>query len=191
MKLARIVAVDAGGRRLEPARSIGSARVLAGVRRILHRNVLCSIATVTPGGRAYVNTAYFAFSSDLDLYFLSHPDSHHCRNLAKNRSVAMTVFPSAQKWGEDDFGLQLFGTGARAAGRLAGTAEKLYAKRFRGYASWIAGLDPDDRAREYRFYRFRTSRLKLFDERNFGGAVFVSANVVRSSRRITKGGKKR
>lgn len=183
MRLGRIVAVDAGGKRLDPARSIAAPRVLAGIRRILRRNVLCSIATVTPDGRAYANTAYFAFSPDLDLYFLSHPDSRHCRNLETNRSAAITVFPSGQKWGEDDHGLQLLGTASRAPRREAKKAERAYARRFRAYPGWVGGLEPGDRARDYRFFRFRTSRVKLFDERNFGGAVFVSAFVVRSSRR--------
>jgi hypothetical protein len=40
-------------------------------------------------------------------------------------------------------------------------------------------LDPDDLAREYRFYRFVTNRLKVFDEREFGGALFVTAAVGR------------
>jgi uncharacterized protein YhbP (UPF0306 family) len=150
---------------------------------LLKRNALCSIATVTPEGRAHINTAYFAYSNDLELYFLSHPGSRHCRNLEANRSVAITVFPSSQKWGQDDHGLQLFGIAARAKGRYAKQAGRLYAKRFRAYTSWKAGLEPGDLAREYRLYRIRVSELKLFDERNFGGAVFVSARVVRSSRK--------
>jgi uncharacterized protein YhbP (UPF0306 family) len=144
---------------------------------------LVRIVAVTPAGRAYINTAYFAFSPAPDVYFLSHPDSHHCRNLEKNRSIATTVFPSEQKWGDDDRGLRLFGTGHAAIGRHARNAERACAKRFRSFTAWKNSLDRDDRARQYRLYLIRVSRLKLFDEKNFGGAVFVSARVVRSSRR--------
>ena len=181
MKLGRIVAVDAGGARA--GRVPSAERVRRGVFRLLRENVLFSIATVTPGGRAYINTAYFAFSSELELFFLSHPDSHHCRNLETNPSIAVTVFPSRQTWGGDDRGLQLFGAGREATGRDARRAERVYAKRFRSYTAWKKGLGPRDRARQYRLYVVKVNRLKLFDEKNFGGAVFVSAFVVRSSRR--------
>lgn len=39
--------------------------------------------------------------------------------------------------------------------------------------------DTDDTGREYRFYRFVTRRVKMFDEREFGGAVLVTATVRR------------
>lgn len=46
------------------------ARVRSSVFRILEENVLCSIATVTAATRAHINTAYFCYSDDLELYFL-------------------------------------------------------------------------------------------------------------------------
>ena len=179
MRLTRIVALDAGGGRL--SRSPAAARVRRGVFRILGQIRLCTIATVSRSRRAHANTAYFAFSTDLELCFLSHPGSTHCRNLEGNRSVALTVFSSEQDWGGNDRGLQLFGSGFLAKGAHARRAERLYARRFRAYARWKRELERDDTANDYRFYRVRVDRLKLFDERAFGGAVFVSARVQRSS----------
>ena len=58
----------------------------------------------------------------------------------------------------------------------ARAAERSYARRFKSYAPWKAELDAEW---DYRFYRFVTNRIKVFDEREFGGAVFVTADVAR------------
>ena len=155
--------------------------------RILRNNVLCSIATVR-GNRAHINTAYFACSPDLELYFLSAPDAVHCRNLGANPSMAVTVFSSAQTWGKPDRGIQLFGVAREARGRQAEAAERCYAKRFPAYALTVAGTSEANRRqarqlRSYRFYRFVPTKAKILDEREFGGGVFV---VVAISRRLLR-----
>ncbi len=158
---------------------ISDRRLRRCVLRILEENVLCSIATVSSGRRAHINTAYFSYSEGLEFYFLSHPDSLHCRNMSKNSSMGMAIFSSSQRWAGPDRGLQLFGTCRRVGGSRALEAERLYGKRFPAYARWKAGLHKDDAAREYRFYRFLATALKVLDEKSFGAAVFVSADVRR------------
>lgn len=59
--------------------------------------------------RAHVNTACFCYSDDLELYFLSHSHSLHCRNLKARPTMALAVFEPAQRWGERDRGLHLVG----------------------------------------------------------------------------------
>jgi uncharacterized protein YhbP (UPF0306 family) len=177
--LRSITARDIAGERTYPKR-LTAARVQRTMRRILKKNALCAIATVAAHGRAHVNTAYFAYSDALDLYFLSHPSSRHCRNLEANPTMAIAVFDSGQTWGELDRGLQLLGTCREAHGVAARSAERIYARRFKPFASWRAELDAEDAEGDYRFYRFVTQRVKLFDEREFGGAIFVTAAVVRN-----------
>ena len=165
-------------------------RIRRSISRILRENVLCSISTVAAGNRAHINTAYFCYTPDLVLYFLSDPASRHCRNLERNRSLAMTIFRSAQEWGGQDRGLQLFGTCRRTSGRGAKEAEKFYAARFSPYAKWMKGMSPTERRqaallRSYAFYRFLPRRIKILDEREFGGAVIVTAAVVRRPRSKT------
>jgi uncharacterized protein YhbP (UPF0306 family) len=148
---------------------------------ILAANVLCSIATVTPEGHAHVNTAYFCYSDELELFFLSHPTAIHCQNLSRNRSMAVTVFSSSQQWLSPDKGIQLFGTCSEATGPDATQEEKLYRQRFSAYANWKASLQDQDSTLEYCFYRFVVSKLKVLDEANFGVAVFASADVHRKN----------
>jgi uncharacterized protein YhbP (UPF0306 family) len=145
---------------------IASGRITATVRRLLDGSTLCAIATVTRSGRAHVNTAYFAWSADFSLIWLSEPGARHSRNIRANGSAAVAVYDSRQTWGKPDCGIQLFGT-AREAG---GAAEELYAARFPEYRQSDRGT--------YSFYRLRPQRLKLFDEGEFGPGVFVTARVL-------------
>ncbi|MGE5224626.1 MAG: pyridoxamine 5'-phosphate oxidase family protein [Omnitrophica WOR_2 bacterium] len=153
--------------------------VQASLFQMLEENVLCSIATVTSTHQAYVNTAYFSYTDDLKLYFLSHPGSQHCQNLMSNPSMAMAVFSSSQTWGGPDRGLQLFGTCDPALGSNATRAANSYKKRFPAYADWQKGLGQGDPGKSYRLYRFLVNRVKIFDERGWGESLFVLATISR------------
>jgi uncharacterized protein YhbP (UPF0306 family) len=147
-----------------------TSRLTAIARRLLDASPLCAISTVSPGGRAYVNTAYFASGPAFDIVWLSAPDARHSRNVRANPSAAVAVFRSTQRWGGSDRGIQVFGRARELRGRAALDAERLYAKRFRAYAGDLP---------EFRFYRLATRRLKLFDERVLGGGTFVTVSVKR------------
>jgi uncharacterized protein YhbP (UPF0306 family) len=144
---------------------VAAARIAKLARDLLDASTLCAIATVSPGGKAYVNTAYFAWSPELDVVWLSDPQARHSRNVRANGSVAIAVYDSSQTWGRPDRGIQLFGS----AREDDDDAEAIYAGRFREY-------DADD-FDAYCLYRFRPRRIKLFDEPNLGSATFVTARV--------------
>jgi uncharacterized protein YhbP (UPF0306 family) len=159
-------------------------RIRTIVLRVLSETKLCSIATVARGNRAHINTAFFAYSPNLELYFLSDPGSLHCRNLVANPSMAMTIFNSSQKWDAPGRGIQLFGRGHRTQARLADRAEKVYGNRFPAFARWLEGRSPAERRqaarlRSYALFRFLPTRVKILDEAEFGGAVFIVAAVLR------------
>src|SRR5947209_4719357 len=90
-------------------RRVGQARLRTLAEELLEASTLCAISTVSPSGRAYVNTAYFAWAPDLRLVWLSAPRARHSRNLRARPSVAISVYDSGQTWGEPDRGIQLFG----------------------------------------------------------------------------------
>ena len=173
--------VDPAGEPI-PTRGISDKRVRRIVLRLLADNVLCSMASVTVEGHAHINTAYFSYSPELEVYFLSHHKALHCQNILSNPSMAIAVFSSNQTWGSSDCGLQLFGTCKQTTGREATKADKLYGKRFAEYNAWKAGLASDSQGRDYRFYRFVTAELKVFDEKGLGSGTFVLAKVNRHSR---------
>ena len=110
---------------------------------------------------------YFAWSERFDVFWISDPDSHHSRNLVRNRSAAVTIYASNQVWGRPDRGIQLFGSGGLAAGNEAGRA---YAARFKDF---------DAESNELPYYRFRPRSVKLFDERALAPGTLVTARVSR------------
>jgi hypothetical protein len=144
-------------------RRVGAARLRSIAEALLEASTLCAISTVAPRGRAYVNTAYFAWAPDLRIIWLSEPRAQHSRNLRANGSVAVAVYDSTQTWGKPDRGIQLFGD-AQEGGRDAGD---VYAARFDEYSPREA----------YRFYELVPGRVKLFDEDVLGPGTFVTARV--------------
>ena len=155
-------------------RKFSEARVKKRILRLLQENTLCSLATVRRNNHAHISPVYFCYSEDLELYFLSEPRSLHCQNLLTNASMAVTIFDSSQKWGLSDRGMQLFGTCSEARGEYATQAERLYGKRFQAFAKWKTPHSKEFSFR-YHFYRFVPREIKILDEGEFGGGVFVSA----------------
>ena len=164
------------------ATGYSSARVFEAVSRILEANALCSMATRTDAGVLDINAAFFSYSSDLELFFLSNPASAHCRNVAHGGPMAVAVFDGRQEWGQAHAGLQLFGTAGPAASGQTERARASYAARFPRYFDLVmrAGEDSEATSRLdlLRFFLFRPSRVKLLDEREFGEDVYVTAEVV-------------
>lgn len=168
--------VDAAGIPI-PTSRITNRQIQRSVYQLLAENMLCSMASITTEGSAHINTAYFAYTPDLKIYFLSHPNALHCQNMLSNPSMALAIFSSNQTWGRSDRGLQLFGMGNQVTGREASKADRVYGKRFAKYAAWKANLTSDSAGRDYRLYRFITFELKVFDEKELGTGLFVVARV--------------
>jgi uncharacterized protein YhbP (UPF0306 family) len=150
-------------------RPVGATRIAGLAHALLDASTLCAIATVSSGGRAHVNTAYFAWTSDLQVVWLSERRARHSRNLRADATAAVAVYDSHQTWGEADRGLQLFGSAHELEGPRAIDAARIYEERFPAYR-------PTD-FNTYRFYAFRPHRIKVFEERSLGAGVFVTARV--------------
>jgi uncharacterized protein YhbP (UPF0306 family) len=163
-----------------------SAQLLTSVERILSRTALCSMATTSEAGTVDINTAFFAVGSDLLLYFLSHPNAAHSRNLTHIPVMAMTVFDSHQEWGRSHHGLQLFGNAERVASTMVEQARVFYAARFTGYFDRVlraeeSGGTAEAGVAELQLYVFTPTRLKLLDEPVFGDGVFIPVEVMRAT----------
>ena len=131
----------------------------------MNASALCSLATVSPAGRAHINHMYFAWDDRFSVYWISDRDSRHSRNLAGNSSAAITIYASHQVWGKPDRGIQLFGSAGVAKG---GDAAREYGRRFRDFDA------PDN---DLPYYRFRPRAAKLFDERSLAPGTLVTARV--------------
>jgi uncharacterized protein YhbP (UPF0306 family) len=147
---------------------------------IMEETRLCSMATVDPHDESYINTAFFCFDENLNIYFVSDWKTKHCKNFSKRPSVAITIFDSHQKWGESLRGIQLFGECFATEIDEARKAEKLYGARFRGYAEYRKSISERERQQsQHRFFVFRAKTVKIFDEDNLGEENFVRAIIVK------------
>lgn len=161
--------------------SQSSDRIYGVVRRILEANLLCSIATTSEDGAPHINNAYYAYDDNLNLYFLSHPDSTHARNICRSGKAAVAVCDGRQPWGQTQAGLQLEGRGKPAAGDAQDCARRRYGGRFLLYTEFVekrlteAGLKPA--FFELQFYVFRPASVKILAETDFGDEVYVTARV--------------
>jgi len=143
------------------------------IGEILNDNKLMSVATVQ-GTDSYINTAYFAVNSRLDLFFLSSPETQHSLNIAANASVAVSIYDSCQEWDKPKKGLQLFGTCELAKGTDFLQGGALYMQRFSGLKKWIRHVD--DLLKniiESKLYVIHAQKLKVFHEDRLGEDVFL------------------
>lgn len=154
---------------------IAARRVSMLAHSLLEVSTLCAIATVTPRRRAHVMTAYFAYTVDFHIVWISEVSAQHSMNLRSDRTAAIAVFDSRQTWGRSDRGIQLFGTATRPRGARARSAMETYIGRFPSYVS--------EGVSAYVPYVFRTRRMKLFDEAVLGDGVFVTC-IVRPDGRV-------
>jgi uncharacterized protein YhbP (UPF0306 family) len=165
------------------AHGYDSDRLNASVTRILAGNTLCSMATRNEAGAVHISMAFFCFSRDLLLYFLSHPESIHSHNLARVPRMAVAAFDSHQAWGDPHTGLQLFGMGALAEADADSQARELYAARFPRYREFLLGTPggqpPSATFHGLKFYRFVPQRVQILDEFEFGEEVFIPATILR------------
>jgi uncharacterized protein YhbP (UPF0306 family) len=182
VRLVGLRSVGPGGSPIVPLpEAVTEPRVLQSLLGILDRTPLCSLATIAPNRTAHSCHVYFAPSPELHLYFLSDPNSGHCRHVKANPTMAVSVYDSTQTWGGSDRGIALWGTCRETRAKGSQRAEDTYGQRFTAYRKWRLGLRPDDEATIWRFYRFVPTRVKVFDETRFGPAVFVEASVKRVS----------
>lgn len=150
-------------------RVVARSRIEQATFGLLDASPLCAISTVSPHDAAHINTAYFVWSHELEIFWLSDPTATHSRNIHVRPHTAIAVYESDQAWGKPDRGIQLFGSTIRLPATDTALAESLYAARFPGYAT--------SELRGYGFYRLRASRLRVFDEPVFGLGVFVTASI--------------
>ncbi|HJW57815.1 MAG TPA: pyridoxamine 5'-phosphate oxidase family protein [Burkholderiaceae bacterium] len=87
------------------------------------------VATLATSGEDLWAAAVFYVSDGYILYFLSSPASRHCRNLAHNPRVALTIQEDYADWPAIK-GVQLEGIAVEIAGDEEAHARRLYGQKF-------------------------------------------------------------
>ncbi len=133
------------------------------VLEVLQQTHLMSLGTVDPGG-VWVADVIFLHDDDLNLYWMSAPDSRHSRAVLESGRAAGTITYST-KSKEPNLGIQFEGIAERLDGVRFDLIIKHWAKR--GHAApevsrALELLDGD------RWYKLVPTRIELIDEEHFG-----------------------
>ncbi len=148
--------------------------ILKAKRATLNRTALCSMATINNDGTPHINTAFFCGDGG-EIFFLSDKRSMHCRNIEKRPRIAIAVFDSHQNWDADKAGMQIYGEAYECDDTSSISAQKLYAKRFPKYASYVKSQkgksDP-----HYKFFVVHIHRFTILDEKRFGEETYISSS---------------
>lgn len=68
------------------------------VRAFLETQSTLALATVDEAGNPQAAPLFYISDDDLNLYWLSSPNSRHSLNLAANKQVAATIYPAVWEW---------------------------------------------------------------------------------------------
>lgn len=131
----------------------------------LNENKLMSLATYDKDPWSAV--VYFLFDEEFNFYFLSPTDSLHCKNIASNPKVSLTVADSHQKASEEKVGFQMSGVASRVKNiievkkvilmwnkRHADTPPVTYKLMMKMWKS--------------RFYKIVPTKIKMFNQKLWG-----------------------
>lgn len=144
------------------------AKFSKSIFEVLEDNTLLTLATVNKDGTPHVNTAYFTFDQNINLYIWTEPSTKHSHNVEKNPSVAVTIFDSREPWGKPHKGLQVFGVCKQLDAKEQEYAFVLYLKRFPKLQELAETSDDITNKFVSRFYKIRVDIIKLIDERRYG-----------------------
>jgi uncharacterized protein YhbP (UPF0306 family) len=151
---------------------------------ILQTNELCSMATVD-NTLPYINTAYFAYTNDLTIYFLSNPSRQHSLNLASNPAISLSIFNGTQPFASLAQGLQIFGKCWLTKEANARKAFDVYSKRFPKLLQEVPCFeDYEAGVIQSRLYELRATNVKIFDEPSFGKGIWVVVSVNDHSKKL-------
>lgn len=96
----------------------------------LRQHNTLTLATIGPAGEPQVAAVFYVADDELNLLFLSSPESRHSRNLIREPKVAATIQADGQDW-QEITGLQIEGTAAEIGGaRENARVARLFAERF-------------------------------------------------------------
>jgi len=122
------------------------------------------VATVK-GDQPWCCTVYFVFDDDLNLYWISKPETRHSEEIHNHEKVAAAI-PIKHTPGKSGVGIQLEGDATLVKdGSEIKRAIALYTKRYKTGKKWhddfIAGKN------KHGLYRIKPRLFVLFDEETF------------------------
>ena len=128
------------------------------------------LMTIATGGKEHpwIACVYYTFDGDLNLYFLSSPETLHCKQIEANKHVAVSIADSRQKVTDKKKGLQIYG----AVKQISGMNKVKHALRM--WKQVIGVKDPEltyenmmKKVIKGRMYQVTPKRIKFFNQELF------------------------
>ena len=119
----------------------------------------------TYGEHPWIATEYYSFDDDFNFYFLSDPKTLHCKQIAKNSNVALSICDAPQHPSAKKKGIQIFGIATKISG-----VHKI--KHALGLWRKTLGVTSDaytyegmmKKAIKGRMYKVESKKIKFFNE---------------------------
>lgn len=130
-----------------------------------------SLAT---SGEAVLNCpVYYAVDADFNIYFISEPDSAHCKNITINKQVACAITDSHQLVRAKKIGVQIVGIVEDANGldKLEAIIN-LWNSTSPGMESIISVNNFRNKVLNSRAYKILPTEIKFFNEELYGEEGF-------------------
>ena len=104
---------------------------------------------------------YYLFDDDFNLYFVSNPNTKHCKNIARNPKVSVTIADSSQDPNGNKVGFQGRGI-AKKVTSVNEIKEIIKSWNKRGFVALTYKLF--SKVWKSRFYRIKLTHIQMFDE---------------------------
>ena len=149
------------------------------IKQILSSNTLFSMSSINKDNTPWINTAFYSFDENLNLYFLSDPNTIHTKNISDKKTVAVNIFDSHQKPEDEKKGLQLIGECHKINDeKEIFSAIKNYGKKYLSFGNLIKAVnDIAKNKMKARFYKIEINYISIFDEEFFGEETWVEVRV--------------
>lgn len=123
----------------------------------------------TFGKHPAICTVYFIVDEDLNLYFISRPETEHCKNIMINGAVACSIADCRQQVTDKKIGVQIKGTAVELPTiEKIGTALMFWSKANFGFEGIVTVDTIKERMIESRAYKITPTEIKFFNEELFG-----------------------
>ncbi len=114
-------------------------------------------------------TLYYAIDAELNLYFVSEPESGHMKNIGKNNNVVCTITDSRQKVTDKKIGIQLKGMVSEVSEpKELENPLTLWNSANPGIESAINSKSIQNKTIDSRVYKITPKEIKFFNEGLFG-----------------------
>jgi len=127
------------------------------------------MAIATQGEHLWAATVYYVSDDDLNLYFISPPNSEHIEHIQQNNNIACAIADSHQSAAKPKVGLQLFGIASEETDlERVKWMLKMYNKLHPTTKEKLNFENFQSKVMTSRVYKVSPTKIKFFNQELFG-----------------------